>query len=222
MALSGRRLTAMVGRVCRGQKSSASNAKAFDLFRSTARFFAEGESGAFVDDVVALMVMRHYGVPTRLLDWSQSPFVAAFFACETDAKDGELWTFSYDKYIAMGNEQWKRMPKALRDGNWEAGLTAFTVADPPDWFVCSFYSGFPRQHAQAGFYSMTARFGLGHEEAIANLLKEPSSCHLYVIPSSLKRGLRQRLRELHGIWRGSLFPDSAGAAETARLHIFPK
>jgi len=41
--------------------------QSIDLFRSTARFFTDnGEKGALHDDVVALMVMRHYGVPTEL------------------------------------------------------------------------------------------------------------------------------------------------------------
>jgi hypothetical protein len=33
--------------------------------------------------------------------------------------------------------------------------------------------------------------------------------------------MRGTLREKHGIWRGSLFPDLAGAAETA-LTVFQK
>ena len=212
-----------------GRKQLPRNAKlrlerqAIDTFRSTARFFAgEGEAVSLHSDSVALMVMRHYGVPTRLLDWSLSPFVAAFFACEANGEDGEVWAFSYDQYISKGNEQWKAMPEALNKGNWDPDLTAFTSAEPPDWFTCNFYRGFPRQDAQRGLYSMTARLGVNHDEAIAKLLSDEKFYHRYVIPLKLKPDLRLFLRESHGIWRGSLFPDSAGAAATVNSHIFSR
>ena len=67
---------------------------------------------------------------------------------------------------------------------------------------------------------MTPGFGIDHAAAIAQLFAaHPDSYHLYIVPAALKKNLRQVLREAHGIWRGSLFPDSAGAAGTVCMEI---
>jgi hypothetical protein len=56
--------------------------------------------------------------------------------------------------------------------------------------------------------------------AISELLQDKTSCHRYVISAAIKRELKTVLREEHGVWRGSLYPDSAGAAETTK-GVFP-
>lgn len=45
-------------------------------------------------DVEILSLMQHYEVPSRVLDWSESVWIATYFACASSpTKDAELWFF---------------------------------------------------------------------------------------------------------------------------------
>jgi hypothetical protein len=46
-----------------------------------------------LDDFEWMFIMQHYGMPTRLLDWTESHLVALFFVVENykNSKDGAVW-----------------------------------------------------------------------------------------------------------------------------------
>jgi hypothetical protein len=63
------------------------------------------------DDVLEwLALMRHYGAPTRLLDWTYSFYVAVFFALADDL-DGAVWAFD-----AAAVNSSERVKSAIRAG----------------------------------------------------------------------------------------------------------
>jgi hypothetical protein len=60
-------------------------------FKQHASFLLESPPATEFD---WLFLMQHYGMPTRLLDWSESPLVGLYFAVEEEShqdEDGALW-----------------------------------------------------------------------------------------------------------------------------------
>jgi hypothetical protein len=106
------------------------------------------------------------------------------------ANFGALTAFDMKKWVrSSGNAGLRQRPDRSDDpSKFAAGLTAFMDDDPPDWVIAAFYPvGFPPQDAQSGAYTVTARFGRDHADALQSLLNDPSKQCRCVIPAKLNR-----------------------------------
>ncbi len=63
------------------------------IFLRKAHLFLDHVPGGG-DDFQWLALMQHHGAPTRMIDFTWSPFVAAFFALERATKDAAVWALS--------------------------------------------------------------------------------------------------------------------------------
>lgn len=93
------------------------------LLRNFRKYAQLWNADQYFSDWKWLTVGQHHGLPTRLLDWTYSPFVALHFATaniDRYDKDGVIWCVDFV-------EAHKVLPNVLKDQQHYAGSNAFTI-----------------------------------------------------------------------------------------------
>jgi hypothetical protein len=168
------------------------------------------------NDLEWLFLMRHHGVPTRILDWSESPLVALFFALR-DARDNEpacVWVLRPWSLNEI-SIKWSSVPtSALKD------LESYVLSNNKTNVVRSVGAALPvaiRPHhaihravGQSGMFTIH-----GNEERPLELLVDSSASPVWV--RKIDVAARSCERVFHdlfeaGITASSIFPDLDGLA----------
>lgn len=169
------------------------------------------------NDFEWMFLMQHHSMPTRLLDWSESPLVALYFAVEANHGDeGALWTLLP---TALNERSNYRPDYALEIPSFEdEHLTNYlpeTVASEHRSRLLPMAAIAPRNSTR--MQSQQGAFTISHRDNIPiNDAGAPGSDRDYVwrylIPPSAKAIIKKELKIL-GVTRFQLFPDLDSLAQ---------
>lgn len=165
----------------------------------------------------ALALLQHYGIPTRLLDWTETFGVALFFALARAPKPDSrpcLWLLNpYRMNVASGVSATPRIVTIGVDPLTDYFESFINYEHPAAWphahpvFIEVPWTN-ARINAQRGYFTV-------HRSAQPLELQSPSVVRRLDIPDAAIPGAR-RFLELAGINQYSVFPDLEGLGQFLR------
>ena len=166
-----------------------------------------------------LFLMQHHGVPTRLLDWTESPLVALWFSLErrNDDQDACVWELQpieLNRIASIHPKFHLDIPLFGQDSeldNYLPSVLETTAAkNTPAAGIAP--RQFSRVVAQMGSFTVTHKEHLSLEASAGQCLRQ------FVIPAPSKEAIRKEL-ELLCVTRLSVFPELQNVAAQAQIGL---
>ncbi len=185
------------------------------------------------DDWEALFFMQHYGVPTRLLDWTENPLTGLHFALmSAPSRAGRIQTLRYIKPAAiwvLDPEVWNQA--ALEHVSYTGGpltpgdealkgYSPSSTATAMNTHPVALYGAHnsPRIVAQQGVFTIFGTNRIPMEKLVRNGTIPSTALFCIVLHPSRIQPMRRSLLN-QGITESTVFPDLEGLARETKRHF---
>lgn len=192
--------------------------RAIRIFRRKAHNYLSDPS-VLDNDLRCLALMQHHGAPTRLLDFTKSPFVAVFFALEQATRDAAVYALNTPRL-------WPAAPRELAEMHRDA-IDPRTQGNFERYFLPStnavLWVGEPtemdrRLVAQSGTLVVPGILGRSMDDILQEYGDSDSLLKKIMLPLSMREEAMKALYRMN-ITNATLFPDLDGLARSIGMEL---
>ena len=187
--------------------------RALRIFRRKAHIYLP-DASVLVDDIRCLALMQHHGAPTRLLDFTKSPFVAAFFALYRATKSSAVFALDTPTLWRAAPSNAPTLQREIIDprinGNFER---YFATNDKEVIWVGEPEEMDRRLVAQSGTFVMPGVLDKSLDEIIRRYESDGALIKKIILPPSIREEAMLSLYRMN-ITHATLFPDLDGLSRS--------
>lgn len=192
--------------------------RAIRIFRRKAHNYLSDPS-VLDNDLRCLALMQHHGAPTRLLDFTKSPFVAVFFALESAVKDAAVYALNTPRLWHAAPTGQPALNRETIDPRKEGNFEKYFLHNQHDIV----WTGEPtemdqRLVAQSGTVVVQGVLDTPLEQMLDAYRGDDVLLKKIVLPRHIREAAMKALYRMN-ITNATLFPDLDGLARSIRVEL---